>query len=57
MLTLYTLLGDLNGDPLWKLVRGFISTPSEQQKQCHAPKPILLNTGAVRGVVYNAHRT
>lgn len=29
------------------MVSGFLSIPSEEQKRCHHPKPILLNTGAV----------
>jgi hypothetical protein len=29
-------------------VRDFLSPPSPQQQACHAPKPILLNTGLIR---------
>mmetsp|Transcript_14122 Transcript_14122/g.42621 ORF Transcript_14122/g.42621 Transcript_14122/m.42621 type:complete len:771 (+) Transcript_14122:129-2441(+) len=39
--------GDLNGTTFWRLVRDFLHVPSEQQKACQAPKPILLDTGAV----------
>lgn len=37
--------GDLNGTTFWRLVRDFLHVPSEQQKACQAPKPILLDTG------------
>lgn len=30
---------------IWDIIGGFLSTPSTEQIQCHAPKPILLNTG------------
>jgi neutral ceramidase len=29
------------------MIGGFLSIPSDEQKQCHHPKPILLNTGEV----------
>jgi neutral ceramidase len=29
-------------------VRDFLSPPSQQQQACHAPKPILLNTGFIK---------
>ncbi|KAI8077818.1 Neutral/alkaline nonlysosomal ceramidase [Halteromyces radiatus] len=29
----------------WKFVRAFIKTPSQSQVECHAPKPILFDTG------------
>ncbi|KAG9092439.1 hypothetical protein FS749_015747, partial [Ceratobasidium sp. UAMH 11750] len=33
-------------NPLWEIVKGIITVPpSEEQKRCHYPKPILLNTG------------
>ncbi|KAK7053720.1 Neutral/alkaline nonlysosomal ceramidase [Favolaschia claudopus] len=33
-------------NPLWEIVKSFITPiPSSEQKACHAPKPILLNTG------------
>jgi hypothetical protein len=38
--------GDTNGTMFWRLVRDFLSDPSAEQIACHAPKPILLNTGA-----------
>lgn len=31
----------------WRIVSGFLSPPSAEQKQCHHPKLILLNTGKV----------
>lgn len=38
--------GDTNGTTFWRLVRDFLSVPTARQAACHAPKPILLNTGA-----------
>ncbi|KAF8756647.1 Neutral/alkaline non-lysosomal ceramidase, C-terminal [Rhizoctonia solani] len=33
-------------NPFWEIVKGIITAPpSQEQKQCHYPKPILLNTG------------
>ncbi|KAL5638356.1 hypothetical protein ACGC1H_005139 [Rhizoctonia solani] len=33
-------------NPFWEIVKGAVTAPpSEQQKACHYPKPILLNTG------------
>jgi hypothetical protein len=40
--------GDTQGSSLWRLVRDLISTPSQDQQACHAPKPILLNTGYLK---------
>lgn len=31
----------------WNFVSQFISKPTKEQIDCQAPKPILLNTGAV----------
>ncbi|KAK3945973.1 neutral ceramidase [Diplogelasinospora grovesii] len=31
--------------PVWKLVRGLLKAPSEEQKACHSPKPILMDVG------------
>ena len=39
--------GDTKGTALWRLVRRFVKTPSRQQEACHAPKPILLDTGEI----------
>ena len=36
-------------NPLWKAARAFIHQPTEEQKACQAPKPILLDVG-------NTHR-
>lgn len=30
------------------MIGGFLSIPSKEQKACHSPKPILLNTGRAR---------
>ncbi|KAJ1306069.1 hypothetical protein OPQ81_010781 [Rhizoctonia solani] len=33
-------------NPFWEIVKGAVTAPpNEQQKACHYPKPILLNTG------------
>lgn len=39
--------GTLTTNPLWNIVRDFLATPTEEDKECHAPKPILLATGRV----------
>jgi neutral ceramidase len=31
----------------WNIVKDIVQKPSEEQKQCHAPKPILLDTGEI----------
>lgn len=40
--------GTVTDNPLWNIIRDFIAAPTEEDKQCHAPKPILLATGRVR---------
>ncbi|KAL3915799.1 MAG: hypothetical protein SGILL_005474 [Bacillariaceae sp.] len=37
--------GQNTSNPFWNLIRNFLSAPSQAQKDCHYPKPILLNTG------------
>ncbi|KAG7339665.1 neutral/alkaline non-lysosomal ceramidase [Nitzschia inconspicua] len=37
--------GQNTSNPFWNLIGGFLSPPSKEQKECHHPKPILLNTG------------
>ncbi|KAL6856503.1 Neutral/alkaline nonlysosomal ceramidase [Trichoderma novae-zelandiae] len=37
-----------NSSPAWKAVRWLVGAPSEEQVQCQAPKPILLNVGKNR---------
>ena len=37
-----------NSNPLWAAVRGFLHEPSEQQKDCHHSKQILLDVGEIR---------
>ncbi|XP_049620626.1 neutral ceramidase-like [Suncus etruscus] len=38
--------GMLEGDPFWEALRdGILGKPSEEIKECHKPKPILLHTG------------
>ena len=36
-----------NASPLWRVVSGLIKEPSEEQKRCHFPKPILLDVGEI----------
>ena len=39
-------LGDTHGNPFWNIIRDLlIHDPSDEQVKCHAPKPILLDTG------------
>lgn len=33
-------------NPLWKLARGFVHPPTDEQIACQTPKPILLDVGA-----------
>lgn len=40
--------GSPNANPLWSVLRGFLHAPTEEQKQCHAPKPILLDVGELQ---------
>jgi len=37
--------GQNTSNLFWNMIGGFLSPPSQQQKECHHPKPILLNTG------------
>lgn len=37
--------GTNRSTPLWDMLGGFLSRPSSEQIACHAPKPILLNSG------------
>jgi len=37
-----------DANPFWKAVVGFVREPSLEQKRCHSPKPILLDTGEVK---------
>ena len=42
--------GSKTTNPFWNLVSGLLNDPSAEQEACHAPKPILLNTGEVSTV-------
>ena len=35
-------------NPFWDFVSGLLKDPSPEQEACHAPKPILLDTGEVK---------
>ncbi|KAK8744006.1 hypothetical protein OTU49_000955 [Cherax quadricarinatus] len=37
--------GMTDGNPFWNMISGLLHTPSPEQVACHAPKPILLDTG------------
>ena len=37
--------GDLTGNPFWDFISGLLKDPSPETEECHAPKPILLDTG------------
>jgi neutral ceramidase len=37
--------GDPNASPVWSVVSGLLKAPTEEQKRCHFPKPILLDVG------------
>ena len=39
--------GAPNANPLWAVVSGALKEPSEEQKACHYPKPILLDVGEI----------
>lgn len=39
--------GSPNANPVWSVVSGFLHEPTEQQKICHYPKPILLDVGEI----------
>ncbi|RDL37943.1 uncharacterized protein BP5553_05376 [Venustampulla echinocandica] len=36
-----------NASPVWRVVSGALKEPSEDQKRCHFPKPILLDVGEI----------
>ncbi|XP_041984570.1 neutral ceramidase-like [Aricia agestis] len=43
--TLNITQGTLTNNPLLDLVAGIVAKPTEEDSDCHAPKPILLGTG------------
>jgi neutral ceramidase len=36
-----------SASPVWRVVSGTLKAPSEEQKRCHFPKPILLDVGEI----------
>ena len=42
------LKGATENIPLIDFIVGLLNEPTPEQEDCHAPKPILLNTGSVR---------
>lgn len=41
------LQGTTSENNFWNLVAAALTEPSEEMKQCHSPKPVLLATGEV----------
>ncbi|KAK4306171.1 hypothetical protein Pmani_021982 [Petrolisthes manimaculis] len=39
--------GTTESNPFWDMISGLLHTPSQEQISCHAPKPILLDTGEI----------
>ena len=39
--------GDNNTNPFWNFISNILKKPTEEQVACHAPKPILLDTGEI----------
>lgn len=39
--------GTTTSNPFWDKVRDFLSEPTQEEMDCQAPKPILLNTGDI----------
>jgi neutral ceramidase len=37
--------GNPDASPVWSVVSGLLRAPSEEQKACQAPKPVLLDVG------------
>lgn len=42
--------GTTTDNPFWNKVRDFLSEPTQEEIDCQAPKPILLNTGTCRSL-------
>ncbi|XP_077285659.1 neutral ceramidase-like [Arctopsyche grandis] len=40
--------GTKTGNPLWDSIRNFLATPTKEDIECQAPKPILLATGRMK---------
>merc|ERR1719500_867173 len=40
--------GAVTGNPFWDFISGLLKDPSPETEACHAPKPILLDTGEYR---------
>ena len=47
--------GTNSSNPFWDFVSSLIKDPSPEQEACHAPKPILLDTGEVLVIVNTMH--
>lgn len=39
--------GTVTDNKLWNTIRDFIAAPTQEDKDCQSPKPILLATGRV----------
>ena len=42
---IYSYLDDTTGNKFWEFVCHILHNPTKEQKECHHPKPILLDTG------------
>jgi len=40
--------GVVTGNPFWDFISGLLKDPTPEQVECHAPKPILLDTGEIQ---------
>ena len=48
------LIGMTEGDSFWDTLRDqVLGKPSEEIKECHKPKPVLLHTGEVMHLDYH----
>ena len=50
------LQGTTTDNPFWNKVRDFLSEPTQEEIECQAPKPILLNTGLLKILGENYNR-
>lgn len=49
ILIITSLIGTTVSDPFWDTIRDqILGKPSEEIKECHKPKPVLIHTGEVK---------
>ena len=46
--TFNIVIATLKGNTLWDMISQMLKKASEEQKKCHAPKPILVDSGEVK---------